>query len=371
MNTAFSLLSALPLHDDRSVGTNVTPRAPETKSVLGEVDVNAGIVRVGGSEVARFQWKSQAGDSLTLSAVDLDALGGRSAWSALLVALYSLFAWRPALRLVSLEFDPQTDLAAWLCRAGVAIVSKNSLGNAELCCLRSMLWQHPPLWSTGARSADYPLHYAVSDGKRHPLRPPVPGGTVYRRHVPEIDAVVSLRTIDPREDIDVFHRWMNDPRVARFWELSGDRDHHARYLASILTDPHVHPLIGLFNDAPFGYFEAYWAKEDRIAPFYAVDDYDRGIHMLVGEDRWRGPQRVAAWLPSLVHYLFLADSRTRNVVAEPRADNAKMISYLQRAGFFREKEFDFPHKRAAMMILRRETFFDQIAPAGPTAELHG
>ena len=49
----------------------------------------------------------------------------------------------------------------------------------------------------------------------------------------------------------------------------------------------------------------------------------------------------------------------QRVVAEPRADNAKMINYLQRAGFYREKEFDFPHKRAALMILGRERFFDR------------
>ncbi len=224
--------------------------------MLGEVDIDAGIVRVDGSAIARFQGKDQANDSLTLSAMDLGAPGGRSAWSALPVALYSLFAWRPALRLITLDLDPQTDLAAWLCRTGLATVRKNSLGDAELCCLRSMLWQHAPLWSTGARSADYPLHYTVSDGKRHPLRPPVPSGTVYRRHVPELDVVVSLRTIDPEADIDVFHRWMNDPRVSRFWELAGDRDHHTRYLASILADPHVHPLVGLFNDEPFGYFQS-------------------------------------------------------------------------------------------------------------------
>ncbi|MBM4200438.1 MAG: acetyltransferase, partial [Gammaproteobacteria bacterium] len=148
-------------------------------------------------------------------------------------------------------------------------------------------------------------------------------------------------------------------RVASFWELAGTREEHRGYLDRALADRHMHPVVGRFDGRPFGYFEIYWAKEDRIAPYYAVDDYDRGIHMLVGEPAFRGPHRVAAWLPSLAHYLFLDDPRTRNVVAEPRSDNAKMIGYLQQAGFYREKEFDFPHKRAAMMILPREVFFDQ------------
>lgn len=64
----------------------------------------------------------------------------------------------------------------------------------------------------------------------------------------------------------------------------------------------------LHDDQPGAYFEAYWAREDRIAPFYYVDDYDRGIHMLVGEQAHRGPQKgFASWLAALTHYLFLDD----------------------------------------------------------------
>ena len=68
---------------------------------------------------------------------------------------------------------------------------------------------------------------------------------------------------------------------------------------------------------------------------------------------------MASWLSALVHYLFLDDPRTQRVVAEPRADNAKMIGHMQGQGFYCEKEFDFPHKRAALMVVGRERFFDR------------
>lgn len=67
-------------------------------------------------------------------------------------------------------------------------------------------------------------------------------------------------------------------------------------------------------------------KEDRLGPLYDVKDYDRGIHMLVGSNQHRGPQRVRGWLPSLVHYCFLDDLRTERVVAEPNNLNRKMIT---------------------------------------------
>lgn len=48
--------------------------------------------------------------------------------------------------------------------------------------------------------------------------------------------------------------------------------------------------------------------------------------MLVGSNAHRGPHRIKAWIPSLVHYCFLDDARTQRVVAEPNALNEKMIS---------------------------------------------
>lgn len=38
-----------------------------------------------------------------------------------------------------------------------------------------------------------------------------------------------------------------------------------------------------------------------------------------------------------------------------------MIAYMQTLVYYREKEFDFPHKRAALMAIGRERFFDSGA----------
>ncbi|MGQ9367793.1 GNAT family N-acetyltransferase [Azospirillum sp. ST 5-10] len=225
--------------------------------------------------------------------------------------------------------------------------------------LRAMFWQLPRPWRAGGSAAGYPLAFTLTDGRRHPIRPPKPAGTVYRRFDARLGAWVSLRTLDIDGDLVRFNRWQNTPRVLRFWQEGGDLAAHRAYLARLAADPHTLTLIGCFDDEPFAYFEAYWAKEDRIAPFYPAGDHDRGVHMLVGEQAHRGPHRVASWLPALVHYLFLDEPRTQTVVAEPRADNQVMIGYMQAHGFNRDKEFDFPHKRAALMALSRERFFDR------------
>ena len=288
-----------------------------------------------------------------------DSTGSGNDGRHAIALLQHLFDKHPDLKAIQLGSGEPGDGSDELVQSGLVITS--GPGNGTGVISRAMLRQLPHSWLARPREP-FPLSYTVTDGKRHPLRPPIPQGEVYGRYLPYPDCRVSFTTIDPERHLDAFHRWMNDPRVDHFWELAGTREQHQAYLSRVLADRHTHPVVGSFDQQPFGYFEIYWAKEDRIAPFYAVDDYDRGIHMLVGEPAFRGPHRVAAWLPSLAHYLFLDDPRTRNVVAEPRADNAKMIGYLQRTGFYKEKEFDFPHKRAAMMILPREVFFEQHCP---------
>lgn len=233
---------------------------------------------------------------------------------------------------------------------------------------RSELWQMPQLWLPSARQP-MPLRHALSGGMRHPIRPSKPEGVVYRRQIPWLDKTLSLRTVDMPLDLPVFNRWMNDPVVSHFWQEQGDMAQHRAYLDRIEADPHVIGLIGCFDGEPFGYFEVYWAKEDRIAPFCEADDHDRGWHVLVGEARFRGRPFLTAWMPSISHYLFLDDCRTQRVVIEPRVDNHKILKSLSRCGYALVKEFDFPHKRAMLGTLHRETLFNdhswQTGDKGP------
>ena len=225
---------------------------------------------------------------------------------------------------------------------------------------RDMLWQLPDDWLPTHLGRPYPVTMVMdASGRRHPLRPAKPTGEVYRRYDQGINAWVSLRMLDIDADLERFMRWQNSERVAAFWEQSGTREEHRRYLESQAKDPRVLNLIGCIDDEPFAYFEAYWTKEDRIAPYYDADDFDRGIHMLVGEEHHRGPHKVKAWLNALCHYLFLDDCRTRRIVSEPRSDNDRMIQHLQARRFAKPKEFDFPHKRAALMVLHRDAFFER------------
>lgn len=219
-------------------------------------------------------------------------------------------------------------------------------------------WQQQQPW-LASPTAPYPLDHVMTGAARHPRRPPKASSVVYRRHIPWLQATLSLRVATEELDAARLNQWMNDPAVAHFWEEAGPIDKHRAYLRKQTDDPHTLPLVICLDGVPFGYVEAYWAREDRIAPFCDAADHDRGWHVLIGDPACRGQHFVSAWMPSVSHYLFLDDPRTQRLVIEPRIDNAKMLRSLSRSGYALEKSFDFPHKRAMLGTLSRERFFNE------------
>ena len=214
-----------------------------------------------------------------------------------------------------------------------------------------------------------PSQYVFSNGVRHPLRskPPRQGETFYTRYVPSFGQYLSFRvaslsdkcvvhngpvsivasppflppssaaTILPTtrppsnmtfspSDIELLHTWMNDLRISAFWGVQGDISVQEEFLRNALNSRHSFPVIGSWDGKPFGYFEIYWVKEDQLGVHYNggdIGEWDRGVHVLVGEQEFRGKERLRVWLSALVHYCWLADPKTMHVLAEPRVDNAK------------------------------------------------
>lgn len=199
-----------------------------------------------------------------------------------------------------------------------------------------------------------PTQYTSTNGVRHPIRPKPPhqAEVFYVRYIPSLQQYLSFRvpfvpmvkpgsgpgtpvssavtgieqhlTENICSDVDTLHRWMNVPRVEAMWAEGGPKSAQEKFLLDTLTSRHKFPVIGCWDGKPFGYFEIYWVKEDPLGLLLGhVDNYDRGIHLLIGEQEFRGAHRVAVWLSALVHHCFLADMRTESVVLEPRVDNIK------------------------------------------------
>ncbi|KAF2635412.1 hypothetical protein P280DRAFT_437118 [Massarina eburnea CBS 473.64] len=223
---------------------------------------------------------------------------------------------------------------------------------------RPITTEYPPFPFQNAPSTQFP---AVPRHTQHPVRrpKPEPGSVIYSRWVPHLQEHFTMIALDYTNDkhLQLFNAWQNDPRVAAGWNETGTLEQHREYLRKLHEDPHVVTMFAAFDDILFAYFEVYWAMEDHMGAHYVASPYDRGRHSLVGDIRFRGPYRVSAWWSGLMHYMFLDEARTWNLVGEPAVTSSTVLAYDFAHGFHVEKLMDLPHKRSALMMVNREKFF--------------
>ncbi|KAI8969434.1 acyl-CoA N-acyltransferase [Trametes punicea] len=211
----------------------------------------------------------------------------------------------------------------------------------------------------------------------HPLRPPKPrpGEVIYRRFIPslgqmleftyfDLDVEGAQRTVECEGEqvsphLATFHRWHNSDHVNRGWGERGPLEKHRAYVQALMADPGVLPVMISWDGELMGYAEMVYIKENHVAPYVpgGAWDYDRGLHVLVGEQKFRGAHRSRAWFSAIHHFLFLSDPRTERVIGEPKAANAAVIKLSEDVGMNVNTKFDFPYKRSVMTWLPRERFF--------------
>jgi acetyl CoA:N6-hydroxylysine acetyl transferase len=186
--------------------------------------------------------------------------------------------------------------------------------------------------------------------RRAPLEAKTPAG------------VFALRPLDPVADVEMLHGWMNDPAVARFWELDGPIRRLVAHLDEQFAGTHSRPCLGLVDGEPMSYWELYRAADDRLACYYAARPGDAGLHLLLGPARFRGGG-LGRHLIEAVSRWQLDAARTTRVVAEPDVRNTASLRAFERAGFRRTHDIDLPEKHAALMVRDPAT----TAPSAPPA----
>lgn len=232
--------------------------------------------------------------------------------------------------------------------------------NADNNLLLTQFLNVAPLWREPQPYLVDVQRHISETGIEYPTRPARPEGIVYSRYFYHLKRQITFRVIDSIRDLSCFNKWHNHPIISPVWELEGSKNSHKAYLEKMEKDPHQYAVIGEFDGIPFGYFEVYWTPEDRLGPYYEYQEHDRGVHILVGNFNFRNGIYFDAWGSAILHYCFLDDLRTESIMGEPRADNHRVVKITERIGLQKLFEFDFPHKRAALLKCDRERFFNQF-----------
>ncbi|WP_254394979.1 GNAT family N-acetyltransferase [Streptomyces sp. AC512_CC834] len=166
--------------------------------------------------------------------------------------------------------------------------------------------------------------------------------------------VFQLVPVRVERDVPLVARWMNDPAVAAYWELTGPRsvtEDHVR--AQLTGDGRSVPCVGVLDGVPMSYWEIYRADLDPLARYCPVRPHDTGIHLLIGDDADRG-QGIGTTLIRTVTDLVLAGRPAcTRVLAEPDVRNTPSVAAFLGAGFRFAAEVDLPAKRAALLVRER------------------
>lgn len=163
----------------------------------------------------------------------------------------------------------------------------------------------------------------------------------------------SLRPVDPAADLERVHGWMNDPEVARFWEMAQPTEQIGAYLHQQVASGHSTPFLGCLDGEPMSYWELYRADLDPIADHYTSRPRDAGVHLLLGPSRFRGRGLGASLLRAVSDWQLSVEPYAARVVAEPDVRNERSVRAFERAGFRKLRELELPDKRAAFMVRER------------------
>ncbi|MGW4549131.1 GNAT family N-acetyltransferase [Streptomyces violaceorubidus] len=166
--------------------------------------------------------------------------------------------------------------------------------------------------------------------------------------------VFHLVPADAERDVGLIARWMNDPAVAAYWELTGPPSVTADHLrAQLAGDGRSVPCLGMLDGVPMSYWEIYRADLDPLARYCPVRPHDTGLHLLIGEDTDRGRGLGTELIRAVADLVLARRPACTRVLAEPDVRNRPSVAAFLGAGFRPVAEVDLPAKRAALMVRER------------------
>jgi lysine N-acyltransferase len=163
----------------------------------------------------------------------------------------------------------------------------------------------------------------------------------------------SIRLVDADRDAEMISEWMNRPHLVEAWEYPWPPERWRRYLQAQLDGEYSRPLIGSFRGTELAYVEVYRAAKDSIAPRYAADPYDLGLHAAIADLRFVNRGFAPILLPRLVASIFDIEPRCRRIMFDPDHRNSGARRLCEFAGCAFLGEHQMSNRRMALYALPR------------------
>jgi lysine N-acyltransferase len=181
--------------------------------------------------------------------------------------------------------------------------------------------------------------------------------------VPILAEPYDIRLAEAAADAELVSEWMNRPHLVEAWEYDWAPDRWRRYLQAQLDGQYSRPLITSFRGKPAGYVELYRAAKDSIAPRYAADPHDIGMHAAIADLRFVNRGMGPILLPRIVASVFELDPNCRRIMFDPDHRNTGARRLCEWAGCEFLGEHQMSNRRMALYALPR-TPDDALGAAG-------
>ena len=158
----------------------------------------------------------------------------------------------------------------------------------------------------------------------------------------------SIRLVDADADAVMISGWMNRPHLAESWEYDWPPARWQRYLRAQLDGEYSRPFICSFRGGDFGYVELYRAAKDSIAPRYAADPHDVGLHGAIADLKFVNRRIGPTVLAHIVASVFELEPRCTRIMFDPDHRNSGARRLCEYAGCDFLGEHDMANRRMAL-----------------------
>lgn len=165
-----------------------------------------------------------------------------------------------------------------------------------------------------------------------------------------------LKQVRYPDDLPLLYRWMHAEHVIPQWQLNKPELELHVFFEKMLADDHQRLYLIMIDGQPAGYTEIYECYRDRIARYYDADQYDMGIHLLLGETRFLKKGHFRPTISMLAEFIFRSHSRVEKMIIEPDCEVPAFRHAAKDLSLEEKKRIDLPEKTASLLFLRRERF---------------
>ncbi|SDW27867.1 Acetyltransferase (GNAT) domain-containing protein [Marininema mesophilum] len=178
---------------------------------------------------------------------------------------------------------------------------------------------------------------------------------IFQFDSPELNTTLTYRSFSYKEHLHTLHKWMCAPHISPFWKLKVSLEEFEEYLSKSLARPHRDHYIIFSGETPISYLMRYRVAHDIIRDYYDYEPTDIGGHIVIGDRSHIDPSTIVPIVRGIINYT-LQTEPVNTFVVEPDSRNRIIVPALKEVGFKVHSRITMPHKRATLMICKREEF---------------